>query len=171
MASMAIRVLRSDSSEDLASLQRVLEAAPSYWMRVSAQLPKSSTAKKVFDALPEGKAYEDKFVLGIFDSQSKMIGCVDLIRGYPDPKTAMLGLLFIAEPAQGKGYGKQAYNAIEQLVLSWNGFQKIRIGVVATNGIALPFWKSLGFVESGTRRPHEDNGVVSETIVLEKAIR
>ena len=90
-----IRVLRGDHPEEIAALQRSLEAAPSYWMRVSAQLPKPSAAKEVFDALPEGKSYKD----------------------------------------------------------------------------VLPFWKSLGFVETGIRRPYEDNGVVSETLVLEKAIR
>jgi hypothetical protein len=46
----------------------------------------------------------------------------------------------------------------------------VRIGVIGTNGLVLPFWKSLGFVETGVRRPYEDNGVISETIVLEKAI-
>jgi ribosomal protein S18 acetylase RimI-like enzyme len=82
----------------------------------------------------------------------------------------MLGLLLISEAEQKKGYGKLAYEALERLALSWVGTRKVRIGVIGTNGVVLPFWKSLGFVETGIRRPYEDNGVISENIVLEKDV-
>jgi hypothetical protein len=74
----------------------------------------------------------------------------------------MLGLLVISESEEKKGYGKLAYQAIEGFVLSWKGTRKVRIGVIATNGGVLPFWRSLGFVETGAR--------ASETIVLEKTV-
>lgn len=165
-----IRPLKQDSPEDLKSLQKVLEAAPSYWMRISARLPEQNAAEETFKALPDGKSYDDKFVLGVFDSAGLMVGCADLIRGFPYPETAMLGLLLISEAEQKKGYGKLAYEALERLALSWAGTRKVRIGVIGTNGLVLPFWKSLGFVETGVRRPYEDNGVISENIVLERDI-
>jgi hypothetical protein len=46
----------------------------------------------------------------------------------------------------------------------------MRIGVVQANDIVFPFWRSLGFVETGVRRPYQDNGVTSENIVLEKTL-
>ncbi len=125
---------------------------------------------ETFHALPEGKTFEDKFVLGVFNLEGSMVGCADLIRAYPNPETVMLGLLLITEDEQKRGYGKIAYEEIERLALSWEGTRKIRIGVIGTNGVVLPFWKSLGFAETGVRRPYDFNGVISENIVLEKSI-
>ncbi|MBI3555321.1 MAG: GNAT family N-acetyltransferase [Deltaproteobacteria bacterium] len=169
-AAVKIRILKQASYEDLTTLQKVIEAAPSYWMRISARLPGRNAAEETFKALPDGKSYVDKFVLGVFDSEGAMIGCADLIRGFPNEETAMLGLLLISEPAQKKGYGKLTYEGIERLILSWKEIRKIRIGVIGTNEVVLPFWKSLGFLETGLRRPYEENGVISENIILEKAV-
>lgn len=82
----------------------------------------------------------------------------------------MLGLLLISETEQKKGFGKLAYDAIEKIARSWSDVRKVRIGVIGTNGVVLPFWKSLGFVETGERRPYKENDVISERIVLEKTL-
>ena len=169
-AAVKVKALKHNLPEDTASLQKILETVPSYWMRISARVPEPNAAKEVFKVLPEGKSYHDKFVLGVFNSKGLMIGCAYLIRAFPNPETAMLGLLLISEAEQKKGYGKLAYEAIEKLAFSWPGTLKIRIGVVGTNERVLPFWKSLGFVETGVRHPYENNGVTSENIVLEKEI-
>lgn len=139
-------------------------------MRISAHLPKPNAAEEMFKALPDGKSYDDKFVLGVFTSSGQMIGCADLIRAFPDGETAMLGLLLIRESRQKTGLGRLAYDVIEKIALSWPGIRKVRIGVIGINGTVLAFWRAHGFVETCARIPYAENGVVSETIVLEKAL-
>jgi GNAT superfamily N-acetyltransferase len=100
-----------------------------------------------------------------------MIGCADLIRGYPDEHTVLLGLLLLAEPWQRRGFGKAAYLAIEDYVRRWGaGWKQVRIGVVGTNEDVLAFWTKLGFIRTGEVKPYRYGNVSSETIVLCKAL-
>lgn len=89
-----------------------------------------------------------------------------------DSRTALIGLLLIAEPFQRRGIGTDAYGAIEDCIRSWgDGCAQVRIGVVRTNERVLPFWSRLGFVPTGEVKPYRYASVVSETIVLKKALR
>lgn len=169
MSPVTLKQLNANDQLDISALQKVLESAPGYWKRIANKVIEPDAARGVLHALPEGKTLNDKFVFGVYQSD-QIIGCVDLICGYPDSQTAMLGLLIISEAHQKSGLGRAAYQAAENIAMSWPGVQKMRIGVVQANDIVFPFWQSLGFVETGVRRPYEDNGVISENVVLEKDI-
>jgi ribosomal protein S18 acetylase RimI-like enzyme len=93
-----------------------------------------------------------------------------VIRGFPDPTTAHLGLLLISESAQGRGIGRVGYMAIEDVIRSWAGCRCVRIGVVRTNEGVIAFWKKVGFAETGEVKPYCYGTVVSETIILTKAL-
>jgi diamine N-acetyltransferase len=114
---VAIRTLTGELAE-MRELQRVLDDAPGYFERVTGVPPGSAEAQSTYSVLPEGKDYEDKFVFGVYLGDT-MVGCADLIRGYPGPATAMLGLLLISEPHQGKGIGRQALQLLERFVQDW----------------------------------------------------
>ena len=90
------------------SLLKIFETAPTYHQNISGQTVNPCEAQKNFSALPAGIGPEDKFFFGIYLG-NRLIGCVDLIRGYPDRKTAMLGLLLLSEEFQSKGFGAIAY--------------------------------------------------------------
>jgi len=162
-----LRKLQFNSKRDLQDLQLVLEGAPSYSLKISGEVTSHVAAKETFDALPPGKTYQDKFVFGL-QFGDELVGCIDVIRGFPDDTTAMIGLLLIKEEYQKKGLGKIAYQELETFIRTWPTTRAIRIGVVRTNEIVLPFWKSIGFVETGLRKPYSNGTIVSETIVLEK---
>jgi GNAT superfamily N-acetyltransferase len=165
---IAIRRLEGGAAE-LRDLQRVLEAAPDYARRVTGLPPGNADAQSVFTALPEGKTYADKFVFAI-DRDREMIGCADLIRGYPHPATAMLGLLLLSESQQRRGMGRRAYCLLEEIVRSWGSCARVRIGVVRTNEQVTPFWTQLGFTPTGEVRPYRHGAVASEVLVLEKRL-
>ena len=165
-----LKQFHSNSPIDFELLQRALESAPDYWLRLTGKFPGSSAAAETFRALPDEKTASDKFVFGIFNGR-ELIGCADIVRGYPNSETAMLGLLLLGEAHQHRGIGRSAYEAIEDILNSWEKVRMVRIGVVAVNESVLPFWKSLGFTETGVRRPYQDAGIISETIVLEKSLR
>ncbi len=165
---VTVRELTGEPSQ-MSALQGVLEAAPDYACRVTGYPPGNADAQSTFIALPDGKTYDDKFVYGIYLNH-EMVGCADVIRGYLTEDTALIGLLLISERHQRQGIGKLAYSHLESAIRVWHGIKKIRIGVVITNDIVLPFWKSLGFVETGEVKPYRYDKLESETLILEKRI-
>ncbi len=125
-------------------------------------------AQSTFTALPEGKTYGDKFVWGLYSDQA-MIGCADVIRGYPSPERAVIGLLLLAEAWQRRGFGRAFAALVERRIASWPEIERLRIGVVASNAGALTFWRKLGYRETGEVRPPH-SGFLREVIVLEKPV-
>jgi len=168
MPTVAVRAL-TGAREEMAELQRVLEQAPQYAERITGAPPGHADAQSTYSALPEGKDYDDKFVLGIY-AGSTMVGCADLIRGYPDAATAMLGLLVIAEPWQRRGLGSAAYREIEGFIRAWGSCSRVRLGVVGTNRQVLPFWRRQGFAETGETRPYRYGPIVSEILLMDKRL-
>jgi RimJ/RimL family protein N-acetyltransferase len=155
--------------EDMAEFQRVLEGAPDYFERVMGGPPGPAEAQSDYTLLPEGKSYADKFVYGIF-RKGEMVGCADVIRGYPTGDTAFIGLLLIAEANQRQGIGQAAYRQIEEQCRSWPGIQRIRLGVVETNTMVIPFWEKMGFRRTGETRPYRYGPVHSTAVVFEKSL-
>jgi GNAT superfamily N-acetyltransferase len=151
------------------ALQCVLEDAPSYFQTVTGAPPRGALAQATFTALPREKTYTDKFVWGLYCGDA-MIGCADVIRGYPVAEKAVIGLLLLAEPWQRRGLGRALAALIEQAIATWPEISVLRIGVVATNTGALAFWRKNGYVETGEVKP-VTSGFVADTIVLEKPLR
>lgn len=172
MDKLTLRVLRSRTSEnhrDQESVQAVLESAPHYSLKISGSPVQRHAAQELFSELPPGKGLEDKFVIGIY-SQERLIGCADVVRYYPDNKTAMLGLLLISENTQGRGFGRAAFEQIEGFIQKWSGTQTIRIGVVATNHKVGSFWEKVGFKKTEHKKPYVKGEIRSEVWVYEKSI-
>jgi uncharacterized protein len=165
---VTIRLLQGEPAE-MRDLQRVLEEAPTYANRITGVPPGRADAQSTYTVLPEGKSYDDKFVFGIYFA-AEMVGCADLIRGYPDFATALLGLLLVSEKRQRQGIGNNAYALIEQFIRDWRTCDRVRIGVVRTNEAVLTFWAHLGFEPTGEAKPYRYGSVVSETVVLEKRL-
>jgi RimJ/RimL family protein N-acetyltransferase len=170
MEQACIHLRRLFPGNDTLGLQKVLEAAPQYSFNVSGAPQPPNAAEEVFSALPDNFASSNKFVFGI-ELNSSLIGCIDLLRGFPKPETAMIGLLLLREPHQRKGFGQRAYLQVEDKLRAWPEITKVRISVVESNGEVLGFWKKLGFAETGTRRPYESGNVSSQAIVLEKPLQ
>jgi len=99
-----------------------------------------------------------------------MVGCVGIVRGYPDSQTAYLGLLLLREDHIRRGIGSAAYRIAESKVRAWTEIQKIRLAVIATNRGVLPFWGRQGFRRTGEIKPWRHEKIASEAILLEKQV-
>ena len=163
----SLRLLAGER-EEMAALQRVLEGAPRYAERLTGAPLGAADAQSTYTVLPEGKSYEDKFVYGIYEG-GEMIGCADVIRGWPRADTVHIGLLLLAEAQQRQGHGRRACEEIEREARGW-GAKRLRIGVVGTNEDVLPFWRKLGFVPTGEVKPYRYGPIQSQVTVLEKPI-
>lgn len=165
--SIALRRL-TGTPDELAALQRVLESAPTYHERIQGAPAGTHEAESTLAELPPGKTLDDKFVFGIY-AGAEMVGCADVIRGWPDAETAIVGLLLFAERHHRQGYGTRAQVEIERIARGW-GMSRMRLGVLAANAEVLPFWEGRGFALNGERKPHRAGLVTSEIWVLEKSI-
>ncbi|RZA05306.1 MAG: GNAT family N-acetyltransferase [Proteobacteria bacterium] len=159
---------RADRTQ-VRQLQAVLEAAPAYHINTGGSPACASEAESTLGALPPDFPRENKFTFAIVRAGS-LIGCVDLLRGYPEPHQAMLGLLLLREDAQGKGAGRTSFRAVEAIVQGWPEINAIRIGVVEANANVLGFWQKMGFRDTGLRRPFKNGPIRSLTMVLEKSL-
>ena len=164
-----LRLLSGEPAE-VAAVQRVLEAAPQYAQLITGAPPATTEAADTFSMLPPGKTHDDKSVLGIFLDE-QMIGCIDLVRGYPDASSSFLGLLVIDERYQRRGLGSAAYGRLEQWIRDQGVCDRVRLAVVGVNEPAIAFWESVGLVPTGETKPYRHGRVVSELVLFEKSLR
>jgi RimJ/RimL family protein N-acetyltransferase len=161
------RLPHERSEADKRALQNVYADAPLYCMRVVGHIPTLDEMRPV--QLPPGKTPEDDYFFGVY-LRDQMIGCADLLRGYPDEKTAYLGLVLISERYQNRRLGVRACMELEKVALSWPEISIIRGSVVQTNEVVLKFWERLGAVDTGVRRPYSAGEIQSQAIVFEKKL-
>ena len=157
------------SPRDAALLQRVVEAAPRFAHLLSGAAPGPHEGEEILSLLPEGKTQGDKFVFAI-ELDGVCIGCVDLIRDYPDPQTAHIGLLLLAQAYEGAGLGRASLARIEAFVSGWPECSRLRVGIVERNARALDFWARQGFVPTGETQPYGVDLVSSQVLIYTKPL-
>lgn len=162
-------MLRPLTRADLDDVFAVLKDAPQFHLLTTGAPATSKEALAVFDDLPPGKRPDSKRVYGVIEDGA-LVGVVEVIVGWPTPTTAMIGLLVIAEQAQGRGIGRAAVIDVEAVVDEEEGCDVARVAVVDKNVGALAFWKKLGFTENGVTRPYAEGTVTATVIVLEKSL-
>ncbi len=144
----ALYPARRLSARDADAVLKLYEGNPQYF----AAMHSPATRESVLDdltALPPGKTAEDKSFLGFYDGDA-LVAVMDWIAGYPDGRTAFIGLFMVDAAYQGKGVG----STIVRDCLDWFarlGFERARLGYVETNPQSEAFWKKNGFVPTGER--------------------
>ena len=152
-----------------ALLQRVVEAAPRFAQLLSGAAPGPHEGEEILSLLPEGKTADDKFVYSV-ELDGVCIGCIDLIRGYPDAATAHIGLLLLAQAYEGCGLGSASLARIETLVRAWPECSRLRVGIVERNARALAFWTRHGFAPTGESRPYGVDPIGSRVLFYAKPL-
>ncbi len=130
--------------EDAPVLQNLYKQCTEFALLTDGQPPSPTAARQEFDAVPDGKTTQDKYIFGLFASQNDLIGMIESIRYYPDNQTWWLGLIMLSSEQRGQGLGTEFYRAFENWV-SAKGFKQISLSVVEANELGLQFWRGLGF--------------------------
>ena len=164
---LELRLLTGDP-EEIRALQRVLEAAPRYFEITTGGPPGPAEAHTTFIGLPPGKSFEEKFLYGVH-RDGRMIGCVDVIRGYPVREKAVIGLALIEESMQRQGIGRKTISLTEREIANWPEITTLRIGVLRGNADAMAFWRRMGFVETGEIKSVGPS-FVSDVVILERPL-
>lgn len=165
--------LRPFTADQEAELQALLESDPGYAERVTGYPPGSSDALSLTISRPDGTEPEQKHVLGAWRAgpgrSDELVAVIDLIRGYPDPSCAYVGLLLVRWDLQGSGIGRTTWQLAEELVAGWEDIARYRLAVVQTNAkMALGFWRTMGFTETGERKPYRYDHLETIAILMEK---
>jgi GNAT superfamily N-acetyltransferase len=137
-------------------------------MCTEGKLPGPNDGAEAFSSLAPGGTYEQKSIWMIREGDMD-IGVIDIYRGWNAPHKIMIGLLLLVESAQGRGLGRRAYNALrDALVAESSAYTVLRIGVIETNADAFPFWRSLGFVETGEIKTSDE--FIAPVVILERSL-
>jgi RimJ/RimL family protein N-acetyltransferase len=144
-------------AENGASLEELFARCNDYFELTFGLPPGPAEVQSAFVALPEGKSYDDKFLLGMFDAD-RLTGHVDIIRDYPESGHWTLGLILLEPDARSDGLGTEVMTALAAWVRDQGG-SMLRAGVVAWNLPALRYFERAGFravdrheITSGVKR-------------------
>lgn len=120
--------------------------------------PSLETVLSDMRELPTGKDKQDKHFVGYFDHEDKLVAVLDLVERYPDEKTVFIGLFMIDKVCQGKGLGSRLI--VELLNAVSNYFDRVRLGYVETNEVAVAFWQKLHFIPTGEQSQTEYYNII-----------
>ncbi len=126
-------------------VQGCLEAAPGYFELTEGAPPSPDAAARLLD---EAEADPARRVLLLTSRGGTAVGVLDLWLDQPEPGTAHVGLLLLAERHQGQGLGAEATLALERS-LAEAGYGLLRLAVGDENPGAHAFWERLGFAPVG----------------------
>lgn len=163
----ALKLLAGDDA-DRRAVQAVLEDARAYYLLATGAPARPNEAEELFRDGPPGRSLEDKRVYGIY-VEDALIGCADVFLRWPTDAVAMIGLFVLRASLHRRGHGRAAYRALEE-ALGRLGFSRVRIAVLRENEGAFAFWRRLGFVETGERKPYVDGTVRTEAVLFEKDV-
>ena len=169
MTSPVVRLSELEgTSDDIVAVYRALAGASSYSVAISGSLPSPDDAASVFASLPPAVPRENKHVFGIYVG-TELIGLADVLRGYPSPEVAYIGLLLISESFQRRGFGRSSFKRIVELATDW-GCDRVRLAVVDANERVVGFWVRVGFTDTGARVPYRCGTVSSQSMIFEMVI-
>jgi GNAT superfamily N-acetyltransferase len=149
-------------------VQNILDRAPQYRMNVDGIADAPNDGLDSLTAIPPNCSMEQKYFL-VLHSAGHPIGIADVVKDFPKPGTAFLGLFLLQENQQKKGLGLKGYELLENLIRNELCCNKIRLAVVDSNPVQ-PFWEKLGFVATGEVRPHDGVDRKSLKRVMEKRL-
>lgn len=165
MTTLTVKPLSRNNPQDLQAVTDLCLAAPDYARIVYGRPPIPEDAVEIFDGLPAGVRPEAKLVAGLF-LQDALVGCLEMLRGYPAPDCAYIGLLLFAEASQRRGLGSQAMAWADATAAAW-GCARIRLAVIETNVAALAFWARHGFVQVHRK---DVPGTTGPAVVMERKV-
>ena len=96
-----VRCLQEDDIEQICTL---CSGNPQYY-RYHPPAVTADSIREDMRALPPGREPQDKYYVGYFAGNDTLLDVMDLILGYPQEKTALIGFFMVSAARQGTGLG------------------------------------------------------------------
>lgn len=136
--------VKSLEISDADILQQLYEDCADYNYLMEGRPSSPTAALDEFTAIPEGKSLDDKYMLGIFDSQAELIGLIEGIRNYPEDRSWWVGLIMLAPKHRCQGLLYPLTKGFEQWI-AMQGMDYVMGSVVEANSKVLRLWQQMGF--------------------------
>lgn len=136
--------VRRLGAADVPQILTLCSGNPQFY-RYHPPLPSEDGIRADMQALPPGKTAADKYYVGYFDGGA-LAAVLDLILGYPQEGTALLGFFMVDAARQGTGLGSRLVGEAVAC-LGAAGFSRLRLGVDRGNPQSLAFWTKNGFAQ------------------------
>lgn len=160
------------TATDIPALQAVMVDTPGYFEAIGAAPPDPNgqrEARAVLEDLPPGRTDADKVVLGLW-LDGALVGCADMVIGYPRPEVAFVGLLLVAEELQGCGLGTVAFGELARRAQE-RGCERMRLAIAKGHAHAEHFWLRRGFFATGEVGRDQTGHTERDVLVFERPLR
>lgn len=111
--------------------------------------PGAADAVSTYLALPEGKGYDDKVLVGVWDAD-RLVGAIDWIVDYPERRTWAVGLLLLADERRGHGVGRALVRWLEDEARGESA-ERLRFAVREANVAGHDFLTGIGYAAPDDR--------------------
>lgn len=161
---LKFRRMHGHCQKDIDDLFDLYRATPEYFLTVKGRRPEVRDAVDALTSVPPGRGCTKVF--GGYFLANELIGCSDLVFGYPDRFVAYIGLLLFREDMQSNGYGSWAHRTLCEAAVS-KGYRRMRLSIIDTNAKAKQFWIVQGYREIATQHTEHYTG---DILVLEREL-
>ena len=155
------------SIEDRAAVQALAEACEDYYLETDGHRPGPAEAHSILSEAPEGRDARDKHVFGLRDSNG-LAALADVVHGWPDPETWMIGLLLVSPDHRDHGLGGHLVEELAQEAAA-AGAGRLRVGVLAERAAAVRFWERHGF-RTVEAQVHETESGAHDLLVMVREV-
>ncbi len=150
--------VRRMAQEDAGAILALYQGNPQYFDAMQ-DWPTLESVRDDLTVLPPGRAAQDKFFVGFY-LNGNLAAVMDLILGYPDGRTAFIGLFMVDAARQGRGLGSRIVGETLACVKAL-GYCAARLGYVQGNAQSRAFWEKNGFAPTGAVSEREKYVIVS----------
>lgn len=147
---LQMRRIDGPRSPDATHLVSLVLNNPRYRFETQHRPPCARDATDLLCELPMGATPQQKYVWGLW-VDGCLMGCLEVLRGWPHAHHLYIGQLLIAEAYQRRGYGLRTLQMLAERSRGWAKIHRWRLAVVESQLAARAFWKSAGFAETGQR--------------------
>ncbi|MDL2234441.1 GNAT family N-acetyltransferase [Ruminococcaceae bacterium OttesenSCG-928-L11] len=139
-----------------------------YFMLTDEEPPSREHCLEDIRGLPPGLEPWQKSFIG-FWSENEPVAVLDFLTGYPDATCCWIGLLLVHQGLQGQGIGRAIAEAAEQAAVA-KGYNRMGLGVIASNTNAIAFWERLGYRTVRHKQVERGNKPAWDVLVMEKPL-
>src|ERR1700722_7009316 len=115
-----------------------------FFLLQNGQPPSEADAREVFELVPPQCPGATKLPIGIFDQFGKLVGLIDVLRGYRTASDWYIGRMLLAPAFQGQGFGTEIHNEFVSYARR-EGSHRFLLAILEANASARRFWLSLGY--------------------------
>lgn len=158
------------TAADAGRLTALFLSNVTYAKRVTGRSPRASDALAALADLPYATSPSQKFSLCL-SARAEVLAYADVIRAWPTPGTAHIGLLMAHGAHHGRGLGRLMHETVLAHARRWPGITTMRIVILDANAdLAAPFWRALGYRATGEEKPFDSDLVNTVGRVWERPL-